>query len=268
MNAHSTQKNRYFDNEKSHTIFTPPPVCNWLKEVLEPELKNVEIIFDPAVGSGNLLAPFGNEYTKMGCDIVDFGADLDSSFVDDFLSWRGTYPEIDLFLGNPPYNHNKESRQKHGKNSLLPEMFAEKGFELFGRDLRMVLFAPMGMRLNTRCYTKKQGDRYRSIRDNFGDITSIVTLPLDLFPNPNFDPSLPEIRRNPKRFKKEFPDLNESDPEVKANRKKYFLESNIKRVETHQEILFFNMPKLKPHYFLPDKVLEELRIMDKELWED
>jgi len=26
-------------------------------------------------------------------------------------------------------------------------------------------------------------------------------------------------------------------------------------VEFHSEILLFNMPKLKPHYFLPDKYL-------------
>jgi hypothetical protein len=237
--------------------------------VLEPEMKGVRTIFDPAVGSGNLLDPFEDgKYIKMGCDIEDFGARLDSSFKDDFLSWRGTFPKVDLFLSNPPYNHTKKSREKYGRGSLLPEMFAEKGFELFGRDLKMVLFAPMGMRLNTRCYTKKQGDRYRNMRDKFGDLTSIISLPLDMFPDPKFDPSITERRRNPNRFKKEFPGLKESDPEVKANRKKYYLESNIKRCETQQEILLFNMPKLKPHYFLPDRVLEELRIMDKELWED
>ena len=244
MNPYTVSRNKYFDNTKNHVIFTPPPICNWLAEVLQAELSSIETIFDPCVGSGNLLAPFKDK-VKLGVDIENFNPNINQFWQDDFLTWNGNFPQMDLVIMNPPYNHSKESRKKWGRSSLLPELFAAKCFELFGKDVRMIMFTPMGFRLNTRCYTKKQGDRYRNIRDNFGPITSIVSLPLDVFPNPDFDNSENEVRRNPK---------------------KKIMKSNIKRKETQQEIIFFNMPKLKPHYLLPDKVLNALRIMDMELW--
>lgn len=266
MQAHSVTKNNYLKNSKDHSIFTPKPVCNWLKEILDPEMDNVKTIFDPAVGSGNLLDPFTN-VIKMGADITDFNPVVDSFHEGDYLDWpKGDYGDIDLILTNPPFNHSPESRAKWGRSSLFPEMFADQSFKLFGKNIKMVLFAPMGLRLNTRCYTKKQGDRYRNIRDNWGAITSIVSMPLDVFHNPNFNPSYPEQIRNPGKFKTKFPGLKTDDPKVLADPIKYFLKSNLKRIETHQEILFFNMPKIAPHLALPDYVIEELREEDKEIW--
>lgn len=227
------------------TIFTPPPVAKWISEIIQPELSEVTTIIDPSIGSGNLTDYYKDKF-RIGVDIEDFSPDVDFFSNEDFLDWTGEdYPKIDLVIMNPPYNHTKESRKKWGRGSLLPELFADKCFKLFGKDVKMILFTPMGLRLNTRCYTTMQGSRYRNIRDNWGEITSIVTLPLDLFPNPDFDVSRPFERRNPKKG-------------IKT--------SNIKRKETQQEILFFNMPKLKPHYCLPDWVFEELREMDREVW--
>ena len=243
----SVSRNRYFDNTKNHTIFTAPAVCEWLAEILKDEIKEGGILFDPAVGAGNLLSPFEN-VIKLGADIEDFEPDIDSFLLGDFLDWKvGEYSAPDLILINPPYNHSVESRKKWGRSSLLPELFASHCFDLFGKDIKMILFTPMGLRLNTRCSTVKQGSRYRNIRDNWGDITSIVSLPLDCFPNPDFDNDSDIVRRNPG---------------------KGIMKSNIKRKETQQEILFFNMPNLKPHYCLPDSVIEELRVMDKEAWSE
>lgn len=247
MNAHSVSKNRNFENRKVHTIFTPPPLCNWLKETLEPELdRRVVTLFDPCVGAANLLDPFEDKYTKIGCDVEDFSPNVDSFIQEDFLTWKiGNYDSIDLILMNPPYNHTAETSKKWGRSSLFPEMFIDHCFKLFGSNVKMVCFVPMGVRLNNRCQTEKQGTRYNKIRDKWGDITSIVSLPLDVFPNNDFDIELPVRRRNVK---------------------KKIMKSNIWRKETHQEILFFNMPSLKPHYSVPESVLEELRDMDRELW--
>lgn len=267
MNPHSTNRNRYFENRKNPVIFTPPPLCKWIADIIQPELSNVQYIFDPAVGSGNLLEPFKGYYL-LGCDTEAFEPSIDTFWQDDFLTWHGDdYPPIDLVVTNPPYNHTAATARKWGRKNLLPELFAQKCFDLFGTSIKMVLITPMGLRLNTRCYTKKQGDRYRTMRDTFGKITSIVSLPLDTFPNPDFDPQYPEQRRNPSRFKSEFKGLSPRDAQVLQDPKKYYLQSNIKRKETHQEILFFNMPKLEPHYFLPDTVLQELRRIDTEIWE-
>jgi hypothetical protein len=183
----------------------------------------------------------------MGCDVIDFGAEIDNFYCDDFLTWTGQFPPVDLIIMNPPYNHSKASSKKWGRWTLLPEMFLEKSFKLFGKDAKVIMFTPMGFRLNSRSFTSKQGNRYRKIRDEYGQITSIVSLPLDMFPNNDFDPKKPAARRNVG---------------------KGVMASNIKRKETQQEILMFNMPKLKPHYCLPESVLEGLRLMDKELWDD
>ena len=75
----------------------------------------------------------------------------------------------------------------------------------------------------------------------------LLSLPLDIFPNPDFDPEKDVAIRNPK---------------------KGIMKSNIKRKETQQEILLFNMPNLKPHYCVPDWVIEELRVMDREAWSE
>jgi len=251
MNAIGTSRNRYFDSRKSHTIFTPPAISNWLREVIEPDLKNVNVVFDPACGSGNLLNPFKDK-TTIGCDVEDFSPEIDTFIQEDFLEWKPGKYETDLVIANPPYNHTRESARKWGRSTLFPEMFADKVFELFGKDVKMILFTPMGLRLNTRCYSKKQGSRYRNIRDNWGPITSIVSLPLDVFPNPDFDPEN-QIGYKGQKIKQGSGVLTKS---------------NIKRKETQQEILFFNMPKLNPHYCLPESVIKDLRQMDKEAWDE
>jgi hypothetical protein len=244
MNAIGTQRNRYFDDRKDHTIFTPTPIASWLREILEPELEDVKIVFDPACGSGNLLEPFKDKIT-LGCDIADFGAQIGHFWEQDYLDLTGEFPKVDLITANPPYNHTAASAAKHGRSKLLPELFAAKSFELFGKGVKMFLFAPMGYRLNTRCYRPTSGSRYADMRDSFGEITSIVTLPLDVFANPSYDPYAGEARRNPG---------------------KGIMKSNIKRKETQQEIIFYNMPKLKPHYMLPETVIQGLRDIDRELW--
>lgn len=244
MNAHSTKKNQYNYNRKDHAIFTPPPVCEWLAKILEPEIPRGGTILDPACGGGNLLDPFEDTYTTIGCDIEDYGAELDHFVKDDFLTWKAGDYGIDIVVMNPPYNHTKESAKTYGRSTLLPELFADKCFKLFGTKVKMIMFTPMGLRLNIRKQKESQGNRYDKIRDNWGDITSIVSLPMDIFHNVDFDPSKPvQIR----------------------NTKKGIMKSNILRKETQQEILFFNMPDLKPHYCLPESVLEKLRETDREM---
>lgn len=267
MQAHSVTKNNYLKEGKSHTIFTPPAVCEWIAKIVEPEMEDVKIVFDPACGSGNLLAPFKDKI-RMGADIFNFDKDEDIVFLKgDFLDWKkDNYGKVDFIPMNPPYNHTDESRAKWGRSTLFPELFADKCFELFGKDVKMILFTPMGLRLNTRCNKNKQGERYKNIRDNWGEITSIVSLPLDLFPNPDFDPNYPEHIRDMKKFKRLYPRLKEDDPIVQADPVKYFVKANLKRKETQQEILFFNMPKLKPHYCLPESVIEGIREEDRARW--
>ncbi|CAG8825724.1 5152_t:CDS:2, partial [Racocetra persica] len=65
-----------------------------------------------------------------------------------------------LFICNPPFNR--------AKPKLAPE------------EMPIVLFVPMGFRLNP----KKNGKRWgKFIKDAYPPISSIISLPRDIFPN-------------------------------------------------------------------------------------
>jgi len=266
--AYSVDKNNYLKNTKNSAIFTPPSISKWIAKLIANEIKDITVLFDPAVGSGNLLNPYEGKI-KIGCDIVDFGAKIDNFIKADFLdSKEDDYGVEVAVIANPPYNHSDASRAKWGKDQLLPELMIDKSFKMFGKKTPMVWIVPMGLRLNTRCNTKKQGERYRNIRDNWGEITSICSLPLDCFHNPDFDNDYPVQVKSPAKFKKNYPGMKKTDSKVIADPIKYHQKSNIKRKETHQEILFFNMPGLKPHIMLDQYVIDDLREESKELWND
>ena len=65
---------------------------------------------------------------------------------------------------------------------LYPEVFLRHIFKLFGETMPVALFAPMGMRLNQR----KKSTRWRWLRDSKAQLTSIISLPLDVFPSVEF----------------------------------------------------------------------------------
>ena len=249
MNPISTDRNKYLENRKNSTIYTPEPLCFWLYDVLRPVLKKLKpgsVIFDPAVGTGNLLKPF-DDFTRVGMDMEDCSVPfLDSFTKGDFLDVSPSKEtmSVGIVINNPPYNHTKESSEKYGRRTLLPELFASKVFQLFGREQRFLMFTPMGFRLNIRCAKSTQGDRYRKLRDTMGRITSIISLPLDIFHNPDFDPGSPE---GPKGVVRDGVKLELS---------------NLRRKETQQEILLFNMPEIEPHPMIPDSVFQELREID------
>lgn len=90
---------------------------------------------------------------------------------------NSTYPfeYPDLVICNPPFNG-------HSGKKLYPEIFLEHIFKLFGPKIPVVLFAPMGLRLNQRQKSK----RWHWLRDCGAEITSIISLPLDVFEGVEF----------------------------------------------------------------------------------
>ncbi len=176
----SVKKNNYMKNPKRSDIDTPEVVANFIASLF-PDIKSV---FDPCYGKKNLLNPFIKKGIQVeGCEIKE-GCD--------FLK-RTKKISTDLIVCNPPFNLGVGKR-------LGSEIFLEKIIELLKEPTPIVLFVPMGFRLNQR----KTSKRYKWLRDNCPPITSIISLPLDIF----------------------------------------------KEVQFHSEILIFDAPKLKPHYFL------------------
>jgi type I restriction enzyme M protein len=90
--------------------------------------------------------------------------------------WRNELDHIMICATeNPPFNGAP------GKQ-LYPEVFLAHIFKLFGPTIATVLFAPMGFRLNQR----RKSKRWRSLRDCGAEITSIVSLPLNIFDDVEF----------------------------------------------------------------------------------
>lgn len=193
---------------KASNTQTPPEVSQFIFELLRDKIK-MGFIYDPCAGQGNLLEPWKKaNYDTWGNDIDNqlFEQGLTNSSYDFLLvniDWANSpyfqyntvrikdYPK--LVLCNPPFNGYK------GK--LGSELWLDKIIELFGKEVPIVLFVPMGFRLNS----KKNGKRWSKFTNQeYPPISNIISLPRDIFPG----------------------------------------------VEFHSEILIFNVPGLKPHYFL------------------
>jgi hypothetical protein len=188
-------RNDYHKNRKNSTIYTPVGVAQFLFDILHkpmqrslagsdslgdssPNLTNCVTIFDPAIGTGRLTDPwFRAGHQIFGCDVEVSRAKartIDTRF-EDVPAWPDCWSRPNLVLCNPPFN-GAPARQ------LYPELFLRHIFQLFGPQMPTVMFAPMGFRLNQR----RESKRWRWLRDCGAEITSIVSLPLDLFEDVEF----------------------------------------------------------------------------------
>ncbi len=167
---------------------TPPGLARLLFETISPAYE-VQTILDPCAGKRAMTKPW------RGRRVVSFEIDEGK----DFFQCPNRV-ECDLVLCNPPFSQDGE-----GSTGYQPERFLRRIVEVVPRHTPIVLITPMGMRL----HQEKRSKRWRWLRDDAPPITSIISLPRDVFPN----------------------------------------------VDYHVEILLFDMTRLKPHYFLPDRYL-------------
>jgi len=184
----TTKRNKYYKNRKSNDIETPPGVSQFLYDLISPHMKK-RVICDVGCGRGNLIRPWVKDYKTILIDKDMSHATVTGNafFEMDFLaSWnwpKGAYQAIskqpipDLILCNPPFN------QKSGGRKLMPELFLKAIFDFWGERVPTVLFSPMGFRLNQRV----KSERYKHFRDECeAEITTIISMPLDAFPNVEF----------------------------------------------------------------------------------
>lgn len=176
--------NNYHANPKNSTIYTPKEVSEFLFNLLKDKISQQGTIVDPCSGEGSLLKPwFENSYPIFGIDIIDKQGNLVNwetpNLVTDFLSltqeFRIASHKLNLILCNPPFNGYK------GK--LACEVWLDKIIELFGKETPIILFTPMGFRLNS----KSNGKRWKKFTNNYyPSISSIISLPRDIFPEVEF----------------------------------------------------------------------------------
>ncbi len=166
---------------------TPPGVCRFLHDIISAKYK-VTTILDPCAGKGNLTRPW------KGCKVITHEATKGR----DFFSCPD-HIDCDLVLCNPPWSGG-------GKSTKSPiSIFLERILDVVPPKTPIVLIAHWSFRMDQ----DKKSSRWRWLRDECPPITSIITLPHDIW----------------------------SDAKV------------------HSEILLFNLPKLRSHYFLPDDYL-------------
>lgn len=162
--------------QKDYRHYTPVSVALWLHTLLADKVCPIPTILDPCVGTGRLTDPWEQAF-RVGVDVEDQDADLEIFLRDDFLSleeWVAREP--DVILCNPPFSRTPDRRRMH------PELFLRKCCTLFGYHTPMAFFVPIGFRLNQHIVSS----RYRWIRDSGLRISSIVALPVDLFPGVKF----------------------------------------------------------------------------------
>jgi len=141
--------------KKPSDIPTPYPVCDYLYEILKGY--NPKVILDPCAGDLRLTAPFKNS-ESINYEIKD-GKDF----------FKTSEPiSCSLVIMNPPFN---------GTRPLFPEKFLDHTLNLAGFETPIVMFAPMGFRLNNH----KKSERYKKLTSVYPKITTIITLPIDIF---------------------------------------------------------------------------------------
>ncbi|EDZ61946.1 hypothetical protein SMGD1_0849 [Sulfurimonas gotlandica GD1] len=188
--------NKKDKKQKKSTVFTPKELSYELYKIITSEY-DFKTVFDPCIGISGGMTKY---YLENGVEVI--GADIDKNaknqcnvfFHQDIKN--SDIPENvkpDLIIMNPPFNGNGR-----GKNLLFPHLFLKTMFDRFGEDIPVVMITGDNFLNNNRL----KSARLKYVSDGNFDITSLMTLPLDVFNGIKFN----------------------------------------------AQVLFFNMPKLKPFY--------------------
>jgi type I restriction enzyme M protein len=170
------KRNNYKLKPKNSTVYTPSEVSQYLYDIISCHIKP-KVIFDPSIGKGSLTKPWESKSVKIiGSDINAKSKNYCDTFLrskfEDIEDWP--YRNPDLILCNPPFNAAKGRK-------LYPEIFLRHIVRLFGNNVPIVLFAPMGFRLNQTM----RSSRWNWLKDNL-EISSIISLPTDCFDGVKF----------------------------------------------------------------------------------
>ena len=171
--------NNYHLKPKPSNIQTPPEVSQFIFELLKDKIPSDTLILDPCCGQGSLLQPWveSNNYPIHGIDLVK---SCYTNQVRDFLTWDGKPPygrphENNLILCNPPF--------KSYGHKLGSEVWLDKIIELFGKEIPIVLFAPVGFAPVGFCANLTLNNKRHEKFENgtYPPISSRITLPKNIF---------------------------------------------------------------------------------------
>lgn len=152
----------------------------WIQKTFSPFIDS-GIIFDPCVGAGNLLWPwFEAGYECWAGDIRNHKLTWLNVFLggpfEELPCWMGPSPE--LVVCNPPFTR---AIRFMGRRRMWPEVFLRTMRRIFHPTVPIIMMVPIGFRANQTMVS----ERYRWTREEC-DITSIISLPLNVFPGVKF----------------------------------------------------------------------------------
>ena len=147
------------ENKGSKRSDTPTDkrICNFLYKIIS-EHYNPRKILDPCCGDKRLTELFN-------CEIINYEIKDGTDFLKE-----DNIIDCDFVIMNPPFNIGS-GRQ------LAVEVFMDKVLSLVDNKIPIIMICPMGFRLNQKIKSK----RWRKIRDSYPEISSIISLPLDIF---------------------------------------------------------------------------------------
>tara|TARA_R100001443_G_scaffold40836_1_gene54222 strand:- start:7934 stop:8515 length:582 start_codon:yes stop_codon:yes gene_type:complete len=158
---------------KANDTPTPIEVVEYITKLVEPCLRITPMddrpkrVLDPACGSGILTSKL-TDVEVVQYDII-IGKDFFSADKEE---------DIDCVIVNPPFNRDGVGQGR----KLLPEAFLDKILEVCDKNTPIILITPMGFRLNC----SKKSKRRKKLINDYPPISSIISLPLDIFEGVKF----------------------------------------------------------------------------------
>jgi len=158
------------DNKGKKRSDTPTDerICDFLSNLIN-EHYNPKCVLDPCCGDKRLTNKL-----HVPCDAI---INYDIKDGTDFLKETNKI-DCDFVIMNPPFNLGGTGRK------LSVEVFMDHVLDCLPEinTIPIIMICPMGFRLNQRIRSK----RWRKVRDNYPPITSIISLPLDIFEDTQF----------------------------------------------------------------------------------
>ena len=127
------------------------------------------MILDAGSGLGSLIQPWKNAgYRTLGIDSDNnSSAEIKINFLK-IEKWE--YEQPSLVICNPPFNG-------YGRK-LASEVWLDKIISLFGKNIPLILFTPVGLRNNL---TQKSQRYQKFLKGDYPAIKTIITLPKNIF---------------------------------------------------------------------------------------
>lgn len=262
----ANKNNNYFEKPKENCIETPEGICECIYDNLINIISKDTKIFDLGCARGNLSRRFYNAgFDVTGVDIYDFSKEFQGKFFKkDFFKFKSgnkSYQRT-LVLCNPPWNNPKKllNLKENDWNEVISinVNFLNKKTNLKGtrKELKNVLEGNFSEEEIEKVIGKKYeyaGMKYfpemfmKHIFDIFGEECKVVLLTIYGF--------LMNNGINSKRYKW-LRDNKFKLTSVLEMPKDTFKDQDI---DIWNHILFFNISKLQPIWFLEDKYLNKLR---------